>query len=111
LRAVFRDDSEEILGRDAHNRHRHVLDGDLPADHRGVEPELAFPIRPAQNGDARGGRAIVLGIDQAARRGFQPEQREVVAIDEFAVHSRAERVSGIGLVAMRPASDRLWSRR
>jgi hypothetical protein len=70
----------------AHDRHALAVDGDRFVEDVGIESEPRLPIVVAQDDDVRfADDAIVLGPEQAAKRGADAEHREVAARDEHAL--------------------------
>ncbi len=74
----------EACGRHAHDRHRVVVDRDLPADDINSASELRLPEAVGEHDDLPStGGAIIVRFEDAAERGLDAEDREIAAGDEF----------------------------
>ena len=85
LRRGGRIDAEELWRRNPDHRERHVVDQNrLPGGACGIA-ETPLAVAQAQDRDRRGAGAIVVGEDQAARRGRHREPAKEVAGDVLAL--------------------------
>ena len=87
LRRAGRIESSEAGGRDAHHRHRVVVDQHLRADHVAVAVEAPLPVVVAQHHDrvALEDLVVLLRVEDAAQRRGHAEHGEVVARHQLGV--------------------------
>ena len=103
--------TRKAAGRDADDRHRIVVDEDLPADRRRIEGEAAIPVVVAQHDDrmAPVDLIVFLRVEDASRRRSHAEHGEEVARHHLGVHALGLVLDADGR-GHEPAGDHLGQR-
>ncbi len=94
----------EAFGQDSHHFRRRAVQGDDPADHRGIAAVSALPGPMIQDHDSRAARRVLLGNEQAPERRLHPQHGEKIRRD--AQHAHPLRLERAGEVLIAADGDR-----